>query len=204
MRIIAGEFRGRKIESPPGRDTRPMLDRVREALFSTLGEALDGARALDLFAGTGSLGLEAISRGAHAVRMVERDPRAQVILARNCSGLGAGERAQALRGDALAPQSWAALDGARADLAFFDPPYPLLRRGDTRRKLIEAVHEILGTAMDPDGELVFHAPRGQLSELDFPQLDAQVREYGTSALWYLSNKQPGTDAGTDAGPEDEA
>lgn len=175
-----------------------MLDRVREALFSTLGGALDGARVLDLFAGTGSLGLEAVSRGAQAVRLVEKNPRAHTILARNCRELGAEDRTEALRGDALGPQAWAPLDGARADLAFFDPPYPLLKRGDTRRKLMEAVHSILQTAMDPGGELVFHAPRGQISELDFPELDAQVREYGTSALWYLSLKSPSTGSGDEA------
>ena len=71
MRIIAGELRGRRLKTPKGIETRPMLDRVREAMFSTLGPWVEGANVLDLFAGTGSLGLEALSRGARHARMVE-------------------------------------------------------------------------------------------------------------------------------------
>ena len=99
MRIIAGEFRGRRIEAPPGDGTRPMLDRVREALFSTLGERVDGARVLDLFAGSGSLGLEALSRGARVARMVEQHPRAYATLKENVELLGAADRALCARGN---------------------------------------------------------------------------------------------------------
>ena len=73
MRIIAGQLRGRKLASPPGRGTRPLLDRVREALFSTLGPGIVDSYVLDLFAGSGSLGLEALSRGAAFARLVEAD-----------------------------------------------------------------------------------------------------------------------------------
>jgi 16S rRNA (guanine(966)-N(2))-methyltransferase RsmD len=87
VRIIAGEHRGRLLKAPEGKGTRPMLDRVREAIFSTLGERVEDARVLDLFAGTGALGLEALSRGARALRLVERDPRVVALLRENVDAL---------------------------------------------------------------------------------------------------------------------
>ena len=81
MRIIGGEFRGRRIAAPPGKGTRPMLDRVREAMFSTLAPWFsESACVLDLFAGSGSLGLEALSRGATMVRLVEAEPKIKASL----------------------------------------------------------------------------------------------------------------------------
>ncbi|MGH7151836.1 MAG: RsmD family RNA methyltransferase, partial [Planctomycetota bacterium] len=101
MRIIAGEHRGARLLSPEGRTTRPMLDRVRTALFDRLGP-LAGARVLDLFAGTGCLGFEALSRGAESCRFVESDPRALAALRANVEKLRMEERARLVRGDAFA------------------------------------------------------------------------------------------------------
>src|SRR5690606_13703278 len=88
VRIIAGIHLGRRIAAPPGRGTRPMLDRMPEALFSTLAPWLPDAVVLDLFAGSGSLGLEALSRGARSARLVERDAAAARVLADNVALLG--------------------------------------------------------------------------------------------------------------------
>src|SRR4051794_41398460 len=97
MRIVAGRFGGRRLHAPPGRGTRPTSDRVREALFSTLGP-LDGAVVLDLFAGSGALGIEALSRGAARVVLVERDARAAAVIRANLEALGVGpEDANVLR-----------------------------------------------------------------------------------------------------------
>src|SRR2546422_4878742 len=101
MRIIGGEARGRPIRTPAGRETRPALDRVRESVFAILGERLEGASVLDLFAGAGGFGLEAVSRGAHRVVFVERDPAALRVLERNIRDLGFGGRAEVVKGDAL-------------------------------------------------------------------------------------------------------
>jgi 16S rRNA (guanine966-N2)-methyltransferase len=121
MRIIAGEWRGRMIEAPPGQSTRPTADRVRETLFSMLSSRLgsfEGLRIADLFAGSGALGLEALSRGAASATFVESDPRAVTILRRNVETLGATERARVIAGSALAlPPS------EPFDLIFADPPY---------------------------------------------------------------------------------
>lgn len=187
MRIIAGEHRGRRLAAPKGRGTRPMLDRVREALFSTLGARLEDAWVLDLFAGTGSLGLEALSRGAERVRLVERHAATLTLLRENVAALGGEERCEAAGGDALAPTSWRFSGSERLpDLALWDPPYPLLEGGDTRRRVLEAVDQQLRTGLAPDGLLVLHAPPGALSEGSFEAgVSARLRAYGRTALWYL-------------------
>jgi 16S rRNA (guanine966-N2)-methyltransferase len=123
MRVIAGRLGGRRLKAPRGSVTRPTSDRVREALFAMLGE-LEGASVLDLFAGTGALGIEALSRGARRAVFVERDAGAAKVLQGNLTALGIGsESAEVRRLDALA-----ALESARAheetyDLLFIDPPY---------------------------------------------------------------------------------
>ncbi|HEY2849746.1 MAG TPA: 16S rRNA (guanine(966)-N(2))-methyltransferase RsmD [Gemmatimonadaceae bacterium] len=130
MRIIAGEWRGRQIAAPKGDAVRPTLDRVREAWMSMVHTSLPGARVLDLFSGSGALGLEALSRGAASVDFVESDPKAFRVLRENIEGLGAGDRCVVHREDALAflaallearPQM--ADDRGGYDVAFADPPY---------------------------------------------------------------------------------
>jgi 16S rRNA (guanine966-N2)-methyltransferase len=121
MRIIAGEWRGRVIEAPPGQATRPTTDRVRETLFSMLASRIgsfEDLRIADLFAGSGALGLEALSRGAAHATFVENDAKASAIIRRNADKLGALDRVQILGGSALA------LPRAESfDLIFADPPY---------------------------------------------------------------------------------
>ena len=119
MRIIAGRWRGRAIEAPPGQATRPTADRVRETLFSMLASRLgsfEDLRVADLFAGSGALGLEALSRGAASATFVEKDPKAAGVIRANAENLGAS--AQVLSSSALA------LPRAEPfDLIFADPPY---------------------------------------------------------------------------------
>ena len=121
MRIIAGEWRGRRLQTPPGMDTRPTADRVRETLFSMLVSrlgAFDGLRVADLFAGSGALGFEALSRGAAFACFVERDGKAAAAIRANAADLGARDRVQIIGGSALAlPRS------EPFDLIFADPPY---------------------------------------------------------------------------------
>jgi 16S rRNA (guanine966-N2)-methyltransferase len=184
MRIIAGEHRGRRLAAPPGRGTRPMLDRVREALFSTLGDRVVDARVLDLCAGSGSLALESLSRGAISARVLERDRSTLRVLRSNVESLGLAERVTILPSDALDPASWGA--GQRFDLVFFDPPYPWLRDRERRRAVLEAVERLVGGFLEPDGVLVLHAPRAELTAEAFgARVEARLREYGTNALWYL-------------------
>ncbi|MBL0927134.1 MAG: RsmD family RNA methyltransferase [Phycisphaerales bacterium] len=135
LRIIAGEFRSRKLLSPQGEDkTRPMPDRVRVALFNMLqGHYADGGFC-DVFAGTGSFGLEAVSRGCPNVVCIEKDREVAGILARNVESLGAGDRCRVVQADALAPAALAACPRP-AHVVFFDPPYPLIRDPEQRRRV---------------------------------------------------------------------
>ncbi|PZO91193.1 MAG: 16S rRNA (guanine(966)-N(2))-methyltransferase RsmD [Sphingomonas sanxanigenens] len=120
MRIIAGEWRGRSITAPAGDATRPTADRMREALFSMLASRLgdfEGLAVADLFAGTGALGLEALSRGAARCTFVEQDRAALAALKGNAERLGAGGRA------AIRAQSATSFVGGPFDLVLLDPPY---------------------------------------------------------------------------------
>lgn len=165
-----------------------MLDRVREALFSTLGPALEGARVLDLFAGTGSLGLESLSRGAAFALLVERHRPTIRILRENVEQLGLGQRARVLDSDALDPRSWRDLDGGgpRYDVVFLDPPYPLLDERGGRAALFSALQSLVRQHLAAEGVLVLHAPRGRVRVDELGEgVSARVREYGTHAIWYV-------------------
>lgn len=125
MRIVAGAWRGRVLRTPPGQVIRPTADRVRQALFDMLLHApwggrsvVEGAVVLDAFAGTGALGLEALSRGAAVATFIERNPIALATLRANITDLGADDRCTVLAGDALA-----APRGVSCSLLFLDPPY---------------------------------------------------------------------------------
>lgn len=120
MRVVAGELRGRRIEAPPGDSTRPTTDKVREAVFNALGSLglVADARVADLFAGSGALGIEALSRGAHHCTFVENDRTALTFLRGNVGDLGVGERSTVVHGDARAQA--ATID---VDIVFADPPY---------------------------------------------------------------------------------
>jgi 16S rRNA (guanine966-N2)-methyltransferase len=124
MRIIAGEWKGRTIKAPAGRDVRPTGDRAREAWMSIVHPYLPGARVLDLCAGTGALGLEALSRGAASADFVEDSARTIRVLESNIATLGAGSRAAVHQYDALKFIGKLARSGATPyDVAFADPPW---------------------------------------------------------------------------------
>jgi 16S rRNA (guanine966-N2)-methyltransferase len=127
MRVIAGELGGRRLQAPRGRSTRPTSDRVREALFAMLGE-LGGANVLDLFAGSGALGIEALSRGAGQAVFVERDEPALRALGANLEALELDkERAQVRRAEVRAALRIARRRKETYDLIFIDPPYSQAR-----------------------------------------------------------------------------
>jgi 16S rRNA (guanine966-N2)-methyltransferase len=120
VRVVAGELRGRRIVAPPGATTRPTTDRVREAVFNALGSlgVVDGAAVADLYAGSGAMGIEALSRGATSCTFVERDRDALRALRENVDALGLTDRVRVTGGDVMAVA--AAID---ADVVFVDPPY---------------------------------------------------------------------------------
>lgn len=177
MRIVAGRWRGRRIAAPPGKDVRPTLDRVREAWMSIVQPYLVGAKVVDLFAGSGALGLEALSRGAAVAHFVERHAKTFAVLQQNVETLGAGSSAELHRQDVFT-----FLRGAEEgegegeyDVAFADPPYG----GDDAMRLAELWIEkpfakLLGIEHD--------------SRLALPG-DPDARRYGTTAISFFRQDQ---------------
>jgi 16S rRNA (guanine966-N2)-methyltransferase len=179
-RIVAGAAGGRRIDVPPGRGTRPTSDRTREALFSAVGAVidLDGARVLDLYAGSGAVGLEALSRGAAHVLLAESDPRAVRTLRANVSALG-------LPGGEIWSGPVERLAASAAphpfDLVFADPPYALAAT---------ALADVL-TDLDSHGWLgsdglvvVERATRDEPWVWPKPLVAVRERRYGEGTLWY--------------------
>jgi len=123
MRVIGGELRGRRLQAPAGQSTRPTGARIREAWFSAISEHIPGATVLDLFAGSGALGIEALSRGAKLVRFVESDRVALNVLRANVKALELETRAQILCGDVFRALSRSDTDSVTFQLALADPPY---------------------------------------------------------------------------------
>jgi 16S rRNA (guanine966-N2)-methyltransferase len=121
LRIIAGEFKGRRLKAPAGRTVRPTGDRVKEAWFSILQQSIPDARVLDLFAGSGALGFEALSRGAVSVDFVETRKASLAAIRDNATTLNVGDRVTIHRSDAL--RFAERLQSAQYDVAFADPPY---------------------------------------------------------------------------------
>jgi 16S rRNA (guanine(966)-N(2))-methyltransferase RsmD len=171
-RVIAGRYGGRRLQAPPGDATRPTADRVREALFSILGARTEDARVLDLFAGTGALGLEALSRGARSVTFVERAGPALTALRANLAALGA--EADVVRADALRWLRSASDRAPQYDLVFLDPPYG--RAGALGAEL----SDILPAVLAPGAVVVTESDRRAPIELSIPAIDE--RRYGDTLI----------------------
>ncbi len=144
MRVIAGKFRSRPLHSLPGMDIRPTSDRLRETLFNVLcagnQDALVGTAWLDLYAGTGAVGIEALSRGAEQVKFVESSRKAATVINKNLSSLGIERGFALLIMDVAGALRRLAAEGARADYVFFDPPYRMQQEySETLRALASAV-----------------------------------------------------------------
>lgn len=180
-RIIAGTAGGRELKTPPGRGTRPTSDRVREALFSALQarDALTGARVIDLYAGSGALGLESASRGAEEVTLVESDRKAAAVIRDNAARLG-------LKATVL-PVTVASALAATAhefDLVFLDPPY------DLTEEALAADLEALVTRgwLAPDALVVIERSK-RSAEPTWPEglQPERVKKYGETVIWYATS-----------------
>ena len=169
MRVVAGEFRGRRLQAPRGRSTRPTADRVREALFSMLGD-VSGARVLDLYAGSGALGIEALSRGAASAVFVERDAAAVAAIRRNLETVGAGA-ADVRRQDVL---RFLAAATDRFNLVFADPPY------DSAPRLAAPLSAALPAVLDENALIVTESSKRTPLELTLPL--ARERTYGDTRI----------------------
>jgi len=189
MRIIAGQHKGRRLLGPKGTVTRPITDRVKTALFSILGPAVEAAAVVDLFSGTGSLGLEALSRGAASCRFAERDRSALDRLRRNIDAMALADRCTIWRGDVLRLLGrWLAGMDADVDLAFVDPPY-LLARQRSAEELTARLFAPLAGRLSPDGTVVFRCESNiALPDAFGPLRVRDRRTYGKMALVFLEHE----------------
>jgi 16S rRNA (guanine966-N2)-methyltransferase len=181
MRIIAGEFRGRKLLPPEGQVTRPITDRVKQSLFDILAPVIDGARVYDCFAGTGSMGLESLSRGAAHATFFEADRPALGRLKKNVAALGVADRSTLVAGDLF---RWFEITRPekKADVVFLDPPYRFVteRPADVRR----LAARVCDVHLAPAGTVVFR--HDAKDALDLPPLAVtDRREYGGMVLEFL-------------------
>ncbi len=185
MRIIAGEHRGRKLLAPEGDVTRPVTDRVKQSLFDILAPRLAEARVYDCFAGTGSMGLECLSRGAAAITFFEADRSARQKLEANIAAMDDEKRCRIIPGDLF---RWFEKDipTVRVDLIFLDPPYRFLReRPDELLKLAE---RFATDHLTPEGIVVFRHDIQDTLELS-PLRQYDLREYGGMMLEFLSRSK---------------
>jgi 16S rRNA (guanine966-N2)-methyltransferase len=172
MRVVAGIYGGRRLVAPPGSATRPTSDRVREALFSVLGTSVHDARVLDLFAGSGALGIEALSRGAASAVFVDRAAKAIAAIRTNLETLGI--EADVRRMEARAALRSALSRGEAYDLVFLDPPYR--RSAELGRELSEALPAVLAAG----ARVVSESDRRDPLALEFAL--AGERRYGDTVI----------------------
>jgi 16S rRNA (guanine966-N2)-methyltransferase len=194
MRIIAGQHRGHRLIPPPGETTRPITDRAKQSLFDALQNCFVNAAVLDCFAGTGSLGLECLSRGAARAIFIERDRPALKALRQNLADLHLEASATILPIDAyalasLSPQSSVLSTLTPLTIAFIDPPYSHTETGHRRHKIDELLRTLAANAMVDGGILSFRHP-GSVT-VDAAALGVRiVREfrYGDMAITWLTRE----------------
>jgi 16S rRNA (guanine966-N2)-methyltransferase len=188
-RVIAGIAGGRRLAVPPGTTTRPTSDRAREGLFASLLSelgTLDAARVLDLYAGSGAIGLEALSRGADHVRLVESDPRAAAVIKANITAVGlpgaalAVDRVERLLSRPPADDKDGKDDKDRFDLVVADPPYALTAEA------VRRVLTLLQAGWLADDALVVIERATRSGPVDWPPgfLPGKSRRYGEATFWY--------------------
>ncbi|MDA8441310.1 MAG: 16S rRNA (guanine(966)-N(2))-methyltransferase RsmD [Peptococcaceae bacterium] len=184
MRIIGGRARGRTLKSLGGLNTRPTSDKVKEAIFNVLSVKLQAAQVLDLFAGSGALGLEALSRGADFAVLVEKSRQACEIIQANAALTGLTSQVKLYNRDAL--QVLKSLSGEKFDLVFVDPPY---RQG---LALISLAMLGEGNYLGPNGVIIVETSREEQIPVEIANLSLRKRaRYGDTEVWYYQLTETG-------------
>lgn len=185
MRIVAGSFKGRRLLAPEGRDIRPTSDRARESIFNIIEHAtfapeLKGGSAIDVFAGTGALGLEAMSRGASPVTFIDVDDLARATILKNAGTMGQGRSVTVLRLDATKMPPPPRIAGCPARFAFLDAPYNQDVSGPALLSLLGRGWVGTGSlcVVETPSDKAFEAPRGYTME--------DQRKYGRALVSFLS------------------
>jgi 16S rRNA (guanine(966)-N(2))-methyltransferase RsmD len=172
MRVIGGEFRSRRLQSIPGTDVRPTSDKMRETLFNILSPAIEGSVFVDAYAGTGAVGIEALSRGARHAVFIEKNRDAANLIKSNLAALNAGARARVIHGSAALY-----LGKIDADIVFIDPPYPKEREYQAALDALEA--------KQPELLVVQHSVRFALPEEHGPFRRTRMVKQGENALSFF-------------------
>lgn len=173
IRVIAGKYGGRKIDAPDGRKTHPMSERIRNALFNSIGSEIQGATVLDAFAGTGAIGLEALSRGAQHCTFIERDRVAQAILRKNIADLNSEDESHIVQATV---SNWLSTSmDASFDIIFADPPYH-----DTQFSTICKLFALL----KPGALMVLSHPGRGEAPTETGVVVVDNRSYGNAALTF--------------------
>lgn len=177
MRVIAGEFRSRVLKTPPGMDTRPTPDRLRESLFNVLAPEIEGAVFLDAYAGSGAVGIEAVSRGAAKAILIERSRAAADVIRENVAALKLARRVEVVHGRALQY-----LPHRGADIVFLDPPYEL------QKEYTEAI-SLLAAAGQARLVIVQHSSRVGFAERYDSLERTRVLRQGDNSLSFYRRTQ---------------
>ena len=203
LRVIAGDLKKRLIKTPPDANTtRPLPDRVRTALFNILVGHLEGHDVVDCFAGCGSFGIEALSRGARSAVFIERDASVARLLESNIEELGLRDRATVVRADALTPSALAAAPRP-IHVVMMDPPYPLMNDKVVRTRIMNRLADF-ADLLDDDGYAIVRTPwpffvlpknendeeRGRdVVDMEHPRLEGpETHEYGSTAIHLYMKK----------------
>ena len=174
LRVGGGEARGRRLKAPKG--IRPTQGIVKAAIFNLVGPGIEGAHVLDLFAGSGAIGIEALSRGAAQVTFVDREPRGLAILRQNLEALELKERAHVVRGDVVRWLESSPAEVGQAGLVFLDPPYDDV--------VLDRALKVLDRTLTDSLVVAEHSRRQTLPDLTRLRVDRE-RRYGDTMLTLL-------------------
>lgn len=193
MRVISGKAKGRPLKAVPGMGTRPTTDKVKEAIFSMIGPYFSGGLVLDLFAGTGGLSLEALSRGMDRAILIDMDKKAIDTIRLNLQATGFTEQAEVYRNDAGRALKALAKRGMKFDLVFMDPPYKLKIISELMGLLLEEgmLEDGARIVLEHDAEDRYDEPVGALEHL-------RRAEYGDTAITIYRYRAGGEEEGAGA------
>lgn len=180
MRVISGTARGKRLQAPRGMDTRPITDMIKEALFNVIGRNIVNASLLDLFAGSGSVGIEALSRGAQQVIFIDNSNNAVRVIKENLNNCGFTERFELYRNDVFRAMEILEKRKAKFDYIYADPPF-------TVETIFSPLLEILDKSflLAPDGSLIIRSPRRMNLPPKLNSLEEyRINNYGESTLHY--------------------
>jgi 16S rRNA (guanine966-N2)-methyltransferase len=201
LRVTSGILRGFKMEVPDVAEVRPPLEMARQAVFNILGQDLEGMRVLDLFAGSGIMGIEALSRGAERAVFVEKDRLAIGTIERNLQKAKMTDIAVVVRADAFRTERYLATERGM-DIVFVDPPFEMIRMEEERRRIAELVDALYASpALAQDATVIVRVPKGEA--LEPGPVSAVVdddRQYGHSRILFFARAAGGDESAGSEGP----